>query len=181
MATVPIVTEVTKEQLDALVASNGLNEGLQYKVIDKNWLLTANSSNTLVSSNGILIILYNDTLPDYIDSKKLLIDTGNLTNTLDNTPININVPDFHIFAKFTLKNNNTTGVITSIAVNTLEDTAVSLSGWEVEPGKTVVGSPNPEGILYNTDFDLRLNLEGNSVSSGEGIRAIFETIKMDLL
>lgn len=46
MATVPIVTEVTKAQLDALVVASGLNEGLQYKVTDKNWLLIATSANT---------------------------------------------------------------------------------------------------------------------------------------
>ena len=49
MATVPIVTEVTKAQLDALVAANGLNEGLQYKVTDKGWLLIANSANSFRS------------------------------------------------------------------------------------------------------------------------------------
>lgn len=46
MANVPIVTEVTKSQLDALVVANGLNEGLQYKVTDKNQLLIATSNNT---------------------------------------------------------------------------------------------------------------------------------------
>ena len=46
MTTVPIVTEVTKAQLDALVAANGLNEGLQYKVTDTQWLLIATSDNT---------------------------------------------------------------------------------------------------------------------------------------
>ena len=43
MPNVPIVTSVTKAQLDALVAANGLNEGLQYKVTDKGWLLLATS------------------------------------------------------------------------------------------------------------------------------------------
>jgi len=46
MATVPIVTEVTKAQLDALVAANGLNEGLQYRVTDKGWLLIATGVST---------------------------------------------------------------------------------------------------------------------------------------
>ena len=52
MATVPIVTEVTKAQLDALVAADGLNEGLQYKVTDKGWLLLAisNSKFTIIST-----------------------------------------------------------------------------------------------------------------------------------
>ena len=46
MPNVPIVTSVTKAELDALVAANGLNEGLQYKVTDKNWLLVATGANT---------------------------------------------------------------------------------------------------------------------------------------
>jgi len=46
MANVPIVTDVTKVQLDALVAANGLNEGLQYNVTDKGWLLVASSNST---------------------------------------------------------------------------------------------------------------------------------------
>lgn len=41
--TFPIVTEVTLSELDALVAANGLNEGLQYKVTDKGWLVIATS------------------------------------------------------------------------------------------------------------------------------------------
>ncbi len=52
MANVPIVTEVTKAQLDALVAANGLNEGLQYKVTDKEWLVTAISSRSYIKSIG---------------------------------------------------------------------------------------------------------------------------------
>lgn len=48
MENVPIVTEVTHAQLLALIAANGLNEGLQYKVTDKGWLLTATSVNTFI-------------------------------------------------------------------------------------------------------------------------------------
>ncbi len=77
MAAVPIVTEVTKAQLDALVAADGLNEGLQYKVTDKNWLLIAISSNTLNSFNGILLIV-NETIPPYINPDVIIIDTGNV-------------------------------------------------------------------------------------------------------
>ena len=58
MANVPIVTEVTKAQLDVLVAANGLNEGLQYKVTDKDWLLIATSSNTYIFSASIPYLSY---------------------------------------------------------------------------------------------------------------------------
>lgn len=50
--TFPIVTEVTKVQLDALVAANALEEGLQYKVTDKDWLLTAISPSTYLKQYG---------------------------------------------------------------------------------------------------------------------------------
>ena len=58
MATVPIVTEVTKAQLDALVAEEGLNEGLQYKVTDKGWLLIATGSNTYFFTNNVPYKVY---------------------------------------------------------------------------------------------------------------------------
>ncbi len=53
MATVPIVTEVTKAQLDALVADNGLNEGLQYNVTDLQYRILAISSNTYIYVNSV--------------------------------------------------------------------------------------------------------------------------------
>lgn len=52
MANVPIVTEVTKAQLDALVAANGLNEGLQYKVTDKDWIVVAQTGSTYLKIYG---------------------------------------------------------------------------------------------------------------------------------
>ena len=75
MATVPIVTEVTKAQLDALVAANGLNEGLQYKVTDKDWLLVATTSSTLSPISGVLL-MDNTQKPTYINADVLLKDTG---------------------------------------------------------------------------------------------------------
>ena len=101
MATVPIVTEVTKAQLDALVASNALEEGLQYKVTDKNWLLVATSGNTYsfiarkyktcvieISQQGmgtepVNTILENDTNIDFSVTRfsqntYILLNSGNL-------------------------------------------------------------------------------------------------------
>ena len=59
MATVPIVTEVTKAELDALVAANGLNEGLQYKVTDRgdNGILLTAISSSMLSKNGVRFML----------------------------------------------------------------------------------------------------------------------------
>lgn len=53
MATVPIVTEVTKAQLDALVAANGLNEGLQYKVTDLGYIALATGDNSYIIIGAI--------------------------------------------------------------------------------------------------------------------------------
>lgn len=83
MATVPIVTEVTKAQLDALVAANGLNDGLQYKVTDKNWLLIATGTNTLEAIFGKIVINYPDTMPDYIDAQFLILKSGAIPNNVE--------------------------------------------------------------------------------------------------
>jgi len=77
MANVPIVTEVTKAQLDALVAANGLNEGLQYKVTDKNWLLIATSNNTVTNIDNIYILV-NDILPVWLRPQNLFIYTNTI-------------------------------------------------------------------------------------------------------
>ena len=58
MPNVPIVTSVTKAELDALVADEGLNEGLQYKVTDLNWLLTATGTNSYVMNNSVPFLCY---------------------------------------------------------------------------------------------------------------------------
>ena len=76
MATTPIVAELTKAELDALVAANGLNEGLQYKVTDKNWLLLAKSENMLLSVKKYLSLNRTESVPEYIDSEFIMIDTG---------------------------------------------------------------------------------------------------------
>ena len=52
MANVPIVTDLTFAELEVLIAANGLEEGLQYKVTDKNWLLLATSTNTYIYINS---------------------------------------------------------------------------------------------------------------------------------
>lgn len=73
MANVPIVTEVTKAELDALVAANGLNEGLQYKVTDTAWILIAISNNILTPVKNIVLIDESESLPTYLDIQTLII------------------------------------------------------------------------------------------------------------
>lgn len=105
MANVPIVTEVTKAELDALVAANELNEGLQYKVTDKGWLLIATSVNTLLDVDNIIRITNGDLLPSYIDSNQLIIDTGILTGDLS-TGFLIHVPANYYVQNMRTKNLN---------------------------------------------------------------------------
>lgn len=59
MPNVPIVTELTFAELEILVAANGLNEGLQYKVTDKGWLLTATGVNNYIMNNSVPYISYS--------------------------------------------------------------------------------------------------------------------------
>jgi len=98
MATVPIVTEVTKAQLDALVAASGLNEGLQYSVTDKDWLLVATGVNTLMTQNGVLTVLASENVPSYINTERLIIDTGvinySITNAAGPFMITTDITDF---------------------------------------------------------------------------------------
>jgi hypothetical protein len=98
MATVPIVTEVTKAQLDALVAATGLNEGLQYKVTDKDWLLIATSTNTLKAATGLLVI-QNEVFPTYISSDVLLCETGIITSDISAVPHEILIPIGYLYTK----------------------------------------------------------------------------------
>lgn len=102
MANVPIVTEVTKAQLDALVAANELNEGLQYKVTDINidWLLIANSVNTLKAATGTLYLINGIILPDYITTDILIIDTDSIIQDIEDPGLTIYVPQDYIFYKF---------------------------------------------------------------------------------
>lgn len=104
---VPIVTEVTKAELDALVAANGLNEGLQYHVIDDDvdWLLLANSNNTLISIKGYLLIPLSYSFPEYIDCSIILIDSGLFSSSGrqydSGEPFNIeSIPDFYLYGVY---------------------------------------------------------------------------------
>jgi len=72
---VPIVTELTYAELQALIAAEGLNEGLQYNVTDKDWLLVATGVDTLKAASGTLKIS-NEAFPTYIYADKLFLDTG---------------------------------------------------------------------------------------------------------
>lgn len=83
-------TDLTLLQLNALVTSNGLKEGLQYKVTDKGWLLTAISENSLTVV-GVLKLINGDTMPDYLEGDTIYIDTGAITSNIQSVPFQINI------------------------------------------------------------------------------------------
>ena len=91
MANVPIVTELTFAELEALVAAEGLNEGLQYKVTDKNWLLVATGNNTLSSIIEPITVLNGDIIPDYITSNYLAV-IFEVDTDISITPYNVYMP-----------------------------------------------------------------------------------------
>ena len=82
MATTPIVTEVTLAELEALVAANGLNEGLQYKVTDKNWLLIATGDSTYsfasIPYKSYIAFLTNNGITDIPEATVLKNDIGDV-------------------------------------------------------------------------------------------------------
>ncbi len=73
---IPIVTKLTLVALSGLVTANQLEEGLQYLVTDKDWLLLATGNNTLISVSGLLTIQNGFVLPSYIVTDILRIDFG---------------------------------------------------------------------------------------------------------
>ena len=91
MATVPIVTELTLAELNVLVAANELNEGLQYKVTDKDWLLTAISNSTLKPVSGVLRIMNGDNY-DNIYPEKIIVDTGLIASDISEERFNLICP-----------------------------------------------------------------------------------------
>jgi len=92
----PIVTKLTLVELSILVAANGLEEGLQYLVTDKDWLLTATSVNTLKASMGTLIVLLPNVLPDYITTEILIIDSGEYNPSITQYKEFLSKPNFMI-------------------------------------------------------------------------------------
>jgi len=93
MANVPIVTEVTYAQLLDLISTNGLNEGLQYSITDKGFLLLATDNNTLKAVDGTLKILNGFSLDTSITCNNLLIDCGIITDDIETVPLSIAVPN----------------------------------------------------------------------------------------
>lgn len=92
-----VVTELTFTELEALVAANGLNEGLQYKVTDKGWLLVATANNLLMPVKDITIEIDDSNavlIPAFINIIKF---TAIKTTTVDiggqGEPMSISIVD----------------------------------------------------------------------------------------
>jgi hypothetical protein len=153
MANVPIVTEVTKLELDALVAANALNEGLQYKVTDKNWLLLAISTNTYK---------YIESTP-YKSVVGLLSQSGTSAPTIDfihqefNITANyVSVGDYTLQISFT--ENKIFGFL--LPNNPLPNEIILLYQNDGEFFNILTRSSTipSNDILFNTPFEIRIYL-----------------------
>lgn len=170
MPNVPIVTEVTKLELDALVAANGLNEGLQYKVTDKGWLLNATSMNTLTPIGEFIIDVEpggNPILPSYIITEYVNI-TGNIT-----TDISSETGEPYLFAYFV--NENTIPYVNFIPTKILFDTSGLtddvtnlIVSYDSDPMNvaTSIGNTSNKAILFSGSLNGQgvLGIVGNGVS-----------------
>lgn len=117
--TIPIVTELTKAELDVLVAANGLNEGLQYKVTDKDWLLMSVGNNTLIPFKNKLMINNGELIPPYIYTEILCIDSGLITSDYSASYLQIEVPA-SFYPKSLKVINNTDGSIPLTATQNID-------------------------------------------------------------
>lgn len=150
MATVPIVTEVTKAELDALVAANGLNEGLQYKVTDKDWLLMANSSNTLLPVDQIILYANEQGrcgVPSYLICNRYItmLDVTRDISSETGDPLFINFVDEdgnsladYFLEKIIFYTDELTSSISNILITFDGNTIVENQGL----------SPNDNSVLY---------------------------------
>jgi len=165
-----IVTDVTKAELDSLVSGSLLEEGLQYNVTDKNWLLLATGVNMLKPLSGALI-LNNEYVPDYIFAETILIDTGIITTDISVTPFLLKVPKnyrIEYFDATTVTVGATPINITMIGDFTLPDTVdLSTNNYHVKLAY------NP-GVFSTPEVDSESYVNCTGVGAGQTIRFIFK-------
>ena len=157
MATVPIVTEVTKAQLDALVAANGLNEGLQYKVTDKNWLLIATGVNTLKCE--LLEVNYPDALPAYVEAQFILLKSGLIPNNVSTFNFTEFAADYmFMYADFIFLSDTT---MTAYLSNNGIQMTDNVGGVAGDKQRAYIHTENPDFIAVATG-DIALIITDNN-------------------
>ena len=163
MPNVPIVTSVTKAELDALVAANGLNKGLQYEVTDKGWLLIATGTNQLISQQSLSISNTEVNL-DYIYAENIHWDSGIITDNISSSggnPILINRPDGYICEEIYFQSNCPgDSYLTSVGISIYIDPpidemytqkiALSPNNLEIYSGTEQVSADGVGGVDGNT-------------------------------
>jgi len=178
MATVPIVTEVTKAQLDTLVAANGLNEGLQYKVTDKEWLLTATGSNTYTfigrpykvwkgyltqnSTSNPVVVVIDNTLGDVLTWIREEVGIYTVTSPLfllGKTLVN-GINPFTDGLALTGPNLNISQILAISAgpLNIKIDVAGNLSSTNKVGIKTTSSGTNTDGIISSYGVYIEIQL-----------------------
>lgn len=150
MTTVPIVTEVTFAQLEALVAANGLNEGLQYKVTDKDWLLLA-TSNNLRLLDGSVIISNGDILPNWLNVNEYYVDSGEITTQLNVTPLTI-IGKYGYYSEQLIVKNTSNSIMVDIYLKNPSGVSFFKSIAAIGAGKSAViltdGTSSSSGLFF---------------------------------
>jgi hypothetical protein len=140
MANVPIVTDVTKIQLDALIASASLEEGLQYNITDRGIRLTAVSS-TEFDPNGLRKMLCPA-------NYKIGVDTyGNNWIGVWNTNRTPSINDLTIWGGLVWK--NLTGDVGAY----VDDYGLDLINWVVIP-KASFTNHEYISLIFNVNYDV---------------------------
>jgi len=161
MANVPIVTEVTLSQLNTLITESGLNEGLQYKVIDVgiNWLLLATSVNTLKAMTGRLIINNGFLLPTAIKTDVLIINTGIINTDLTQTtgtPLLIVSPAGYYVNSFEV-NNESVEVIAGLFLvgfaSLINDFVPGITKFLVVGNPPILNDSTITPVIIETEYD----------------------------
>lgn len=153
MSNVPIVTEVTYVQLLALIAASELNEGLQYRITDKGWLLLATSNNTYIYVNST----------PYLSVVGLINQSGTDAPVIDflHKEFNlvseyINIGDYNLVMDYTEKK-----VFSALFSNIAAPNTIEMYYQNDGEGFNVLTRSNgipSNDIMQNTPFEIRLYL-----------------------
>jgi hypothetical protein len=103
---VSLFASLTLAEMNILVAANGLQTGMQYKVTDKNWNLVATSPNTVKPLVGVIIVILNgETFPVWLETDVFYVDSGLITSDISNTPMVITGKSGYFVENIVVKNN----------------------------------------------------------------------------
>jgi hypothetical protein len=133
---VSLFASLTLAEMNILVAANGLQTGMQYKVTDKDWNLVATSPNTSKPLVGIIKILNGGTLPVWLQTDEFYVSTGELKVSHYNSPLLIQGYAGYYVSKLIFKNNGSANIDDIILRNPADNVELFTGGspFDVYPG-----------------------------------------------